>query len=181
MSDFSDANPEMRWYVAHTYSGYENKVMANILKIIENRGLQEMISDVRIPVEKVIEKGDGGEKEVENKIFPSYVLVKMIMTDETWHIVRNIRGVTGFVGPGSKPVPLTDEEVAAIGIENTVTVLTYEIGDTVEILSDAMLGFQGTVQEISEDRKKIIVIVSMFGRDTPVEVDADKVKKITAD
>jgi len=180
MSDFSDAHPEVRWYVAHTYSGYENKVMANLLKIIENRGLQEVIQEVRVPVEKVIEKGvDGGAKEIENKIFPSYVLVKMIMTDETWHVVRNIRGVTGFVGPGSKPVPLTDEEVAAIGIEVEVTVLGFEVGDSVKLLTESMNGFIGTVKEISEDKKKVIVLVSMFGRETPVEVDSDKIQRIT--
>ncbi|MBR6744474.1 MAG: transcription termination/antitermination factor NusG [Clostridia bacterium] len=179
MSDFSDAHPEVRWYVAHTYSGYENKVMANLLKIIENRGLQEMIQEVRVPVEKVIENtGDGKTKEIENKVFPSYVLVKMIMTDETWHVVRNIRGVTGFVGPGSKPVPLTDEEVAAIGIEVVVTSLGYEVGDSVKITSEAMNGSIGVVQEISEDKKKVIVLATMFGREIPVEVDADKVQRI---
>ncbi len=180
MSDFSDAHPEVRWYVAHTYSGYENKVMANLLKIIENRGLQEQIQDVRVPVEKIIEKGgDGGTKEIENKVFPSYVLVKMIMTDETWHVVRNIRGVTGFVGPGSKPVPLTDEEVAAIGVETVTTVLGFEVGDSVKITSDSMNGFIGTVKEISDDKKKVIVIVSMFGRETPVEVASDKVQRVS--
>jgi len=182
MSDFSDAHPEVRWYVAHTYSGYENKVMANLLKIIENRGLQEVIQDVRVPVEKVIENnGDGTTKEIENKVFPSYVLVKMIMSDETWHVVRNIRGVTGFVGPGSKPVPLTDDEVAAIGIETVVTVLGYEVGDSVKITSESMNGFIGTVKEISEDKKKVIVLVSMFGRETPVEVDSDKLQRVSKD
>jgi transcriptional antiterminator NusG len=179
MSDFSDAHPGLRWYVAHTYSGYENKVKANLEKIVENRGLGDMILDVRIPVEIVVESGGDGEaKEVENKIFPSYVLVKMIMTEETWHIVRNIRGVTGFVGPGSKPIPLTDEEVAAIGIETRVVNLSYQVGDSVKITTETMSGYIGIVQSISDDKKKIIVLVSMAGRDIPVELDSDKVQVI---
>lgn len=180
MSDIGVEYPGVRWYVAHTYSGYENKVMANLCKIIENRGLQDKIQDVRVPVEKVIETGgDKGPREVENKIFPSYVLVKMEMTDETWHIVRNIRGVTGFVGPGSKPVPLSDDEIEAFGIDTVVNVLTYDVGDSVKITAESMNGYIGTVQEISEDKKKIIVLVSIFGRETPVEVDSDKVQRIS--
>lgn len=183
MSDFNESSPEMRWYVAHTYSGYENKVKANLEKIIENRGLQEVISDVRIPVEIIVSEdvdaeGNPVKKETESKIFPSYVLVKMIMSDATWHVVRNITGVTGFVGPGSKPVPLTDEEVAAIGIEIKSAALPYDVGDSVSIVSGALTGFTGTVQEISDDRKKIKVLASMFGRETPVELDSDAVKPI---
>ena len=189
MSDFSDAHPEVRWYVAHTYSGYENKVMANLLKIIENRGLQEVIQEVRVPVEKVIEKGvDGGAKEIENKIFPSYVLVKMIMTDETWHVVRNIRGVTGFVGPGSKPVALTDAEVAALGIDletgeetavRKTTSLGFAVGDTVAIREDVLFGVNtATVTAISPDLKKVNVTALMFGRETPIELDAADVKPL---
>ena len=173
-SDFESVGP--RWYVAHTYSGYENKVKTNLEKIVENRGLQHLIMDVRIPVEIVVEQNDGAEKEVENKVFPSYVLVKMIMSDESWHVVRNIRGVTGFVGPGSKPVPLTDEEVAAIGVETRVVSLNYSVGDSVKITSGPLSGFIGTVQEISDDKKKIKVLASMFGRETPVELDADSVQ-----
>ena len=181
MSDFSEASTEARWYVAHTYSGYENKVKANLEKIIENRAIQHLIMDIRIPTEMVVEteEGDEGEetkeKMVENKIFPSYVLIKMIMSDESWHVVRNIRGVTGFVGPGSKPVPLTDEEVAQIGIETRVIELKYDIGDSVKISSGPLAGFIGTVQEISEDKKKIKVLASLFGRDTAVELDAGDV------
>jgi len=181
MSDFDNSNTEFRWYVAHTYSGYENKVKANLEKIVENRGLQHLISDIRIPVEIVVEASekdnDGNvvEKEVENKLFPSYVLVKMVMTDESWHVVRNIRGVTGFVGPGSKPVPLTDEEVAAIGVETRIITLDYEVGDSVKISSGPLLGFIGTVEEISPDKKKIKVLASMFGRETPVELDSGDV------
>ena len=172
----------MNWYVAHTYSGYENKVKANLEKIVENRGLKDMICDVRVPVEISVEVSGAGDgkpqkKEVENKIFPSYVLVKMIMTDETWHIVRNIRGVTGFVGPGSKPVPLTDEEVSAIGVETRVVTLDYKIGDSVTVSNGPLKGYIGTVQEISPDKKKIKVLVSMFGRETPVELDSDIVEK----
>lgn len=185
MSDFNDSVKEPRWYVAHTYSGYENKVKANLEKIVENRGLQNLIMDIRIPVEIVVEKdgtdeqGNPKEKEVESKIFPSYVLVKMIMTDESWHVVRNIRGVTGFVGPGSKPVPLTDEEVERIGVDIRTETLGYAVGDSVKITSGPLANYIGTVLEISDDKKKIKVMASMFGRDMPVELDADGVKKVT--
>ena len=179
MSDFNEASTEMRWYVAHTYSGYENKVKTNLEKIVENRGLSNLIKDVRVPVEISVEnEGTENEKEIENKVFPSYVLVKMVMTDETWHVVRNIRGVTGFVGPGSKPVPLTDDEVAAIGIDTRVTELSYKVGDSVKITGGPLSGFVGVVEEISEDKKKIKVIASMFGRETPVELDSDSVELI---
>ena len=184
MSDFNEASSEPHWYVAHTYSGYENKVKANLEKIIENRSLQHLIMDVRIPVEITHEKngedeeGNPKEKEIENKIFPSYVLVKMIMTDESWHVVRNIRGVTGFVGPGSKPVPLTNEEVARIGVETRVITLDFGVGDSVTITMGPLEGYVGAVQEISEDKRKIKVLASMFGRDVPVELDSDNVKVI---
>ena len=183
MSDINEISSEMNWYVAHTYSGYENKVKANLEKIIENRGLQHLITDVRVPVETVVEseivdsEGNVVRKEVENKIFPSYVLVKMIMSDETWHVVRNIRGVTGFVGPGSKPVPLTDEEVAAIGVEVHVVELDYSVGDSVELTGGPLKGFVGSVIDISDDKKKATVLVSMFGRETPVEIDTDTAKR----
>ena len=175
---------EAKWYVIHTYSGYENKVKANLEKVIENRGLQDVITDIRIPVETVTEENGKDEdgnpivKEVENKIFPSYVLVKMKMSDATWHVVRNIRGVTGFVGPGSKPVPLTDEEVAAIGVEVKQIRLDYEIGDSITVKSGPLKGYVGTVEEISEDKKKIKVLVSMFGRETPLELDSDSAEKL---
>ncbi len=185
MSDITEnCTSSPAWYVAHTYSGYENKVKTNLEKIIENRGLQELILDVRIPVDiesTESEDKDGVKtvKEVESKIFPSYVLVKMVMTDATWHIVRNIRGVTGFVGPGSKPVPLTDEEVAHIGVEVHVIELDYEVGDSVTIVDGPMKDYVGTVESISDDKKKIIVLVSMFGRETPVELDSGSVKRVT--
>ena len=178
MSDINEMNEGLRWYVAHTYSGYENKVKTNLEKIIENRGLGDLITDIRIPTEVVVESDGGKEREVESKVFPAYVLIKMVMTDETWHIVRNISGVTGFVGPGSRPVPLLDEEVANMGIESRVVELGYAIGDSVRVISGALSGFVGVVKEISEDKKKIMVLASMFGRETPVELDADSVQKL---
>ncbi|MBQ5837154.1 MAG: transcription termination/antitermination factor NusG [Clostridia bacterium] len=184
MSDFSDITTEARWYVAHTYSGYENKVKANLEKIIENRQLHHMIMDIRIPVEITTEpdgkdeNGNPKEKEVENKIFPSYVLVKIIITDETRHVVRNIRGVTGFFGPGSKPTPLTDEEVAGIGIERHEITVEYKVGDSVKITAGPLEGFIGTVLEISPDNRKIKVLASMFGRETPVELGSQDVSAL---
>ncbi len=184
MSDFDEISSEPRWYVAHTYSGYENKVKANLEKIIENRRLQDVIMDIRVPVETV-EENDGTDEEgnpiikkTETKIFPSYVLIKMKMSDATWHVVRNIRGVTGFVGPGSKPVPLTDEEVASIGVETRQIHLDYEIGDSVTVKSGPLKGYVGVVETISEDKKKIKVLVSMFGRETPLELDSDSAEKL---
>ena len=184
MSDFDEISSELRWYVAHTYSGYENKVKANLEKIIENRNLQDVITDIRIPVETVTEEtgkdenGNAVLKETETKIFPGYVLIKMKMSDATWHVVRNIRGVTGFVGPGSKPVPLTDEEVAAIGVEVKQINLEYQVGDSIKITAGPLKGFVGTVEEISEDKKKIKALVSMFGRETPFELDSESAEKL---
>lgn len=174
--NFTNLGP--RWYVVHTYSGYENKVKTNLEKIIDNRGLHDMIMEVQIPVEIEIDESGDEPKEIESKVFPSYVLVKMCMTDATWHVVRNITGVTGFVGPGSRPVPLSDEEVAAIGVETKVVTVGYEVGDSVKIVSGALSGFTGTVKEISEDKKKIQVLASMFGRETLVELAASDVEKI---
>ena len=193
---------EAKWYILHTYSGYENKVKTNLEKIIENRSLQNVITDVKIPVriiteepkEDAVSAADEAKAEdesditaesdkkkepkiIEEKIFPSYVFVKMIMNDETWHVVRNIRGVTGFVGPGSRPVPLTDEEVANIGEleEQTVINLSYKVGDSVKITAGFLKDAVGKVAEISDDKKKIMVIASMFGRDMPVELGSDEV------
>ena len=175
MSDLYDATGEKRWYVAHTYSGYENKVKTTLEKIVENRGLHDVIVDIRIPVETYIDNETG--KEVEEKVYPSYVLVKMVMTDETWHVVRNISGVTGFVGPGSKPTALSDAEVATMGIETAApkVVVNYNIGDTVEITDGALKGMHGTLSEISDDKKKVTVIANMFGRDTPFELDSNSI------
>ena len=177
MSDINEMNVGPRWYVAHTYSGYENKVKASLEKIVENRGLGHLIFDIRIPVTTVIEKNGDVEKEVEEKIFPCYVLIKMAMTDESWHAVRNITGVTGFVGPGSRPTPLTDAEVEAFNIETTTRVeLAFKVGDNVAITEGLFEGYSGTVEAISDDMKKITVLVKRGRRDMPVELDASVVK-----
>ena len=163
--------------MAHTYSGYENKVKANLEKIIENRGLGHLIFDIRIPVETVIEKNGDTEKEVETKLFPCYVYVKMIMNEESWHAVRNITGVTGFVGPGSRPTPLSEEEVAALSIEQVQQVkLAFAVGDTVVVAAGLFEGFSGTVQAISEDLKNVTVLIKRGTRDMPVELEASQVK-----
>ena len=161
---------EAKWYVIHTYSGYENKVATTIRKTVDNFGLADTIFEISIPTENVIETRDGNEYEVTKKLFPGYVLVKMIMNDETWQIVRNVRGVTSFVGPGSKPVPLTDEEVAALGIDVTEVAIEYNVGDTIRIIDGPFEGFSGTVEEISDDKRRLKVKISMFGRDTSVEL-----------
>ena len=181
MSDINEMNVGPRWYVAHTYSGYENKVKANLEKIIENRGLGHLIFDIRIPVEIVIEKNGDTEKEVENKLFPCYVYVKMIMNEESWHAVRNITGVTGFVGPGSRPTPLSDEEVAALSIEQEQQVkLSFNVGDTVEVVGGLFEGYSGVVQAISEDLKNVTVLVKRGNRDMPVELEATDVKLVAS-
>ncbi len=178
MSDINEMNAGPRWYVAHTYSGYENKVKMNLEKIVENRGLGHLIFDVRVPVETIVESDGGKEREVENKIFPSYVLVKMIMTDESWHVVRNIRGVTGFVGPGSKPVPLTDEEAAAIIQDETITAgPSFVIGDIVDIVEGIFAGYNGKISEISADGTSATVVVSTVGRDMPINLDIKHIRR----
>ena len=167
-----------KWYVAHTYSGYENTVAASIEKAVENRGMHELIHEVNIPMETFTEITDNGPKTVERKVFPGYVLVKMVMTDETWHLVRNVRGVTGFVGSGNKAIPLTDEEIAALGVEKREIVVGYQVGDSVKITDGALESFLGTVEEIDLDRSKVRVVVSMFGRETPVELELDQVEPV---
>lgn len=169
---------EAKWYVVHTYSGYENKVKANLEKIIENRNMQESILDIVIPMEEQIEIKEGKKKVTLKKVFPGYVLIKMAMTDETWYAVRNIRGVTGFVGPGSRPVPLTEEEVRAMGVEEFEPVVDYEPGDNVRVISGPLENFIGIVDEINMERKKVKVSVSMFGRETPVELEFVQIQKI---
>lgn len=177
MSDINEMNVGPRWYVAHTYSGYENKVKANLEKIIENRGLGHLIFDIRIPTEIVVEKNGETEKEVEVKIFPCYVYIKMVMNEESWHAVRNITGVTGFVGPGSRPTPLTEEEVAALSIEQAREIkLSFTVGDAVTVVSGLFEGYSGTVQAISEDLKNVTVLVKRGNRDMPVELEATEVK-----
>ena len=165
-----------KWYVAHTYSGYENTVAASIEKAVENRGLRDLIHEVNIPLETVTEITENGPKTVERKVFPGYVLVKMIMTDETWHLVRNVRGVTGFVGSGNKAIPLTEDEIASLGVEKREVVVGYAVGDNVKITDGALESFLGTVEEIDLDRGKVRVVVSMFGRETPVELELDQIE-----
>jgi transcriptional antiterminator NusG len=162
--------------VIHTYSGYENKVKANLEKIVENRNMQDYIVDIVVPMEKHQEVKDGKTKITFKKIYPGYVLVKMVMTDESWYVVRNTRGVTGFVGPGSKPVPLSEEEMVNMGVEVVETVLNFEVGDNVRVISGPLENFIGVVTEINPERMKVRVSVSMFGRDTPVELDYNQVQ-----
>ena len=176
MSDINEMNVGPRWYVAHTYSGYENKVKASLEKIVENRGLEDLIFDIRIPVETVIEKNGDKEKEVEYKIFPSYVFIKMVMTDESWHAVKSITGFTGFVGPGSRPTPLTDVEVEQLNIETTRVELKVKVGDAVTVTDGLFEGYKGTIQAVSDDLKKVTVLIKRGNRDMPVELDASSVK-----
>ena len=164
------------WYVVHTYSGYENTVKSTIEKYVENRNMRDLIQEISIPLETVTEITDNGPKEVERKVFPGYVLVKMVMNDETWHVVRNIRGVTGFLGEGNKAIPLSEADVAALGVEKREVVVSYQEGDTVRITDGALESFLGTVEEIDLDRSKVRVVVSMFGRETPVELELDQVE-----
>ncbi len=171
-------NSRMKWYVVHTYSGYENKVKANIEKIVENRNMQEIIADLRVPMDDVIEIKDDGKKTVKRKRFPGYVLVKMEMTDEAWYVIRNTRGVTGFVGPGSKPVPLSEEEVAEMGVERTTVSVYFEKGDSVRICSGPLENFTGTVENIDTDKAKVTVVVSMFGRNTPIELEYEQIEVV---
>lgn len=167
-----------KWYVVHTYSGYENKVASNLQKIVENRSLQEVIQDIRIPTEMVTEIKDNVKKDVERKVFPSYVLVKMVMNDETWHVVRNTRGVTGFVGAGSHPEPLTEKEVEFIGVEKHEVQVNFAAGDSVRIIDGPLEGFIGTVDDLDTAKFKVRVVVSMFGRETPVELEIDQVEAV---
>lgn len=167
-----------RWYVVHTYSGYENTVKATIEKYVENRGLQDLIHEISIPLETVTEISDNGPKDVERKVFPGYVLVKMVMTDESWHVVRNIRGVTGFLGSGNKPTPLSESDIAALGVEKREIVVGYQVGDSVKITDGALESFLGTVEEIDLERSKVRVVVSMFGRETPVELELDQIEAV---
>ena len=171
-----------KWYVVHTYSGYENKVASSIMKAVENRKMHDLITEVTIPVETVREVKDGKTREVERKLFPGYVLVKMIVTDESWYLVRNTRGCTGFVSPNSnKPLPLTDEEAAQWGAEKheTETIeISYKVGDSVRVCDGPLSGFVGIVDEIEQQQNRVHVIVSMFGRETPVELELNQVEVV---
>ena len=169
---------EAKWYVAHTYSGYENKVKADIEKTIENRNMQDVIQEISVPMEEVVEIKDDKKKTVMRKVFPGYVIIKMIVTNESWYLVRNTQGVTGFVGHGSDPIPLTDEEVARMGIEKLIIDLDVEIGETIKVVSGPFEGFMGAVEEISNEKQVVKVRVSMFGRETPVELEFSQVDKI---
>lgn len=166
-----------KWYVIHTYSGYENAVKTSIEKFVTGRGMEDMILRMEIPMETVTEVTDSGaSKEVERKVFPGYVLIKMVMTDETWHLVRNVRGVTGFVGSANKPIPLTEEEVLAMGMEKHEIVVRYQIGDHVKIVDGPLASFTGVVEEIEPEKNRVSVMVSMFGRETPVDLELDQVE-----
>lgn len=166
-----------KWYVVHTYSGHENKVKANIEKLVENRGMQDSIFNVEVPTEEYTETKDGKAKVKERKMFPGYVLINMAITDESWYLVRNTRGVTGFVGPGSKPIPLSEEEVKNLGVQQKLPEIDLAIGEVVKIMVGIFEGFQGTVQQIDQEKRKLKVFVDMFSRETLVEVDFDEVER----
>ena len=166
-----------KWYVIHTYSGYENAVKTSIEKFVTGRGMEDMILRMEIPMETVTEVTDSGAtKDVERKVFPGYVLIKMVMTDDTWHLVRNVRGVTGFVGSANKPIPLSEEEVLAMGMEKHEIVVRYNVGDHVRIMDGPLASFTGVVEEIEPEKNRVSVMVSMFGRETPVDLELDQVE-----
>lgn len=169
---------EANWYVVHTYSGYENKVKANIDKTIENRHLENQILEVRVPLEDVEENKDGKRRIVQKKMFPGYVLIHMIMNDDTWYVVRNTRGVTGFVGPGSKPVALSEAEMERLGIQNVVVQIDFEVGDSVVIISGAWKDTESVIQSINEAKRTVTINVEMMGRETPLEIGFAEVKKL---
>ncbi len=169
---------EAKWYVVHTYSGYENKVASNLEKTVENRGLQDLIREVKVPTETVTEIEDSKSREVERKIYPGYVFIKMVYTDETWYVVRNIRGCTGFVGPSSEPIPLTDAEVEKMGVESHSVEVAYKVGDSVRVIDGPLEDFVGVVDEIDADKNIVRVTVSMFGRDTAVELELNQAELV---
>ncbi len=173
-----DEKLQPKWYVVHTYSGYENKVKTDLEKTVKNRELEDYIFDIVVPMEEQIEIKDGKRKTNLKKVFPGYVLVKMIVTEESWYIVRNTRGVTGFVGSGTDPIPLTDEEIRKMGFELTEINVDYDINDSVKILNGPLENFVGVVQEINKEKHKVKVLVSMFGRETPVELEFSQVQKV---
>ncbi|MGE4353354.1 MAG: transcription termination/antitermination protein NusG [Oscillospiraceae bacterium] len=167
------------WYVVHTYSGYENTVAAAVLKAAENRKMQDLILEVNVPVETVMEHTDNGDKEIERKTFPGYVLVKMVMTDESWYLVRNVRGVTGFVGTDGKAIPLTEQEIIDMGVERREINVGFGLGDRVKVVDGPLDGFFGIVDELEPDKSRVRVVVSMFGRETPVDLELDQVEIVT--
>ena len=169
---------QAKWYVVHTYSGYENKVATDLETMVKNRNLEDMILEVKIPTEMITEIKDGKTKEYDRKLFPGYVLVKMVMDDNTWYIVRNTRGVTGFVGPGSKPVPLTVEEINNLGVEKKDISINFGVGDSVKVIDGPLADFIGTVEDIDKENLKVKVVVSMFGRDTNAELSISQVEAL---
>ena len=169
---------EAKWYVVHTYSGYENKVKANIEKTIENRHLEDQILEVRVPMQDVVEMKNGTQKVVQKKLFPGYVLLNMVMNDDTWYVVRNTRGVTGFVGPGSKPVPLTEEEMLPLGIQKESVQVDLEEGDSVIVTGGAWKDTAGIVQSTNVQKQTATINVELFGRETPVEISFAEIKKM---
>ena len=169
---------EAKWYVVHTYSGYENAVAAAVMKAAENRKMTDLIREVNIPMETVTEITDDGEKTVERKVFPGYVLVKMILTDESWHLIHNVRGATGFVGSDGKAIPLTEQEILDLGVEHREIVVGYGLGDEVKIIDGPLAGFIGTVEALDVEKDSVSVVVSMFGRETPVDLELDQVEVI---
>ncbi len=173
-----EENTEARWYVVHTYSGYENKVKTDLEKTIKNRELEEYFFEIIVPMEEQIEIKDGKRKTNLKKVFPGYVLIKMIVTEETWYIVRNTRGVTGFVGSGSDPIPLTDEEIRNMGFDETPIDVDYDVNDSVKVINGPLIDFIGVVQEINKEKHKVKVLISMFGRETPVELEFSQVQKV---
>ena len=171
---------DAKWYVIHTYSGYENAVKTSIEKFVTGRGMEDKILRMEIPMETVTEVTDSGAtKQVERKVFPGYVLIKMVMTDDTWHLVRNVRGVTGFVGSANKPIPLTEEEVLAMGMEKHEIVVQYSVGDHVRIVDGPLASFTGVVEAIEPEKNRVSVMVSMFGRETPVDLELDQVEVLS--
>ena len=176
MTQKVDVQP--KWYVVHTYSGYENKVKTDLEKTVKNRELEDYIFDIVVPMEEQIEIKDGKRKTSLKKVFPGYVLVKMIVTEESWYVVRNTRGVTGFVGTGTDPIPLTDEEIRKMGFEITEVNIDYDVNDSVRVLNGPLENFVGIVQEINKEKHKVKVLVSMFGRETPVELEFSQVQKV---
>ena len=178
MADRNEYLEDPMWYVVHTYSGYENKVKTNIDKSIQNLHLEDQILDVQVPVQEVIEVKDGKKKTVKKKLFPGYVLLHMIMNDETWYVIRNTRGVTGFVGPGSKPVPLTEEEMKPLGIKNDNVEIDFGVGDMVNVIGGIWKDTVGVIQSINEAKQSVTINVELFGRETPVEISFTEIQKM---
>ena len=178
MDIVGDGSAKTHWYVVHTYSGHENKVKVNIEKIVENRGMQDLIQSIVVPTEDVVEMKDGQRKVRTRKIFPGYVIVKMVMTSESWYVIRNTQGVTGFVGQGSEPIPLTDEEVRRMGIDKVTYEIDLEEGDTVKVIDGPFDNFMGYVEEVNHMKQTAKVRISMFGRETPVELEFNQVEKM---